>query len=608
MTANPCLLLLCLLCLLGWGTPATAAETPAASPLRVLVVRGLWHAEYRIEEALAAMGGGLYEDCWVWDGCGSGWPGPGDQGAGGVSGFPDATRLARYHAVIVANVNAKAFGTAQKALIDYVRNGGGVFFLGGRFAFGKAYRDAELAAICPVEFPGARHWGSDLVPAAAGSEIKPGPDRIGGGFTALPWPQKPLVFWYHEVKPKPDAKLLLTTQEGKPLLVTGTSGKGRVALFAGTVMGDPAAGQVPFWQWAGWPALEAALLNWLTDPRHAAPAPGLTDATRQALAADAGKADDLDETPAAGSGTDLNAVLRRAAAECRAGEDLKVILQAVRDSSADLSLAVADALAAHWRLADASFAPTAEALVKSGQPYKTALGARLLGVTQVAGAETLLATLAAKGLPAGAPKDELVGEGGDGGEGGGKLVLPAEQTQRQVAIQLGALAGLGHLGDARALPALKDAVKRHAAGAPKPKDYSDVLTDENRLYQQAVVSALCCGDDGAAPLVVAAIMEDIYTLCRARMEANKPKDRLAKVHGTVGAQYAWRQQLNAQLPRAPVSVLPAMAKRLAAEPDRRVAEIALALFAGRVAPAADLAGILKAAPVPVVRALADPPR
>lgn len=592
-----------------------AAGTRAATLPHVLFIRGLWSLPYRCEEALARSGGGLFDDCWVWDGAGSGWPGPGDQGAGGVMDFPAPAALAAYQSVVVVNVNAKAFGGNQKALADYVQNGGGVLFLGGRFAFGKEYRESAFAALCPVDFPGERQWGSDLVTVAAGVGLKPGPDVLGTGFSKLAWERAPLVFWYHEVKPKAGAKVLLSTADGKPLLVVGESGKGRVAVFAGTVMGDPQAGQLPFWDWDGWPQVEAVVLSWLAESATAH-RPALGEAARNALTTAAGKADDLDSdtaTSAKAGGAPVSALeapLLAAAGQCGDAATLAFILEAVRGAGSDLTPASVSALAALWPLADAACVPVAEALLKSGMPYKTALGACLLGAAKAPGAEELLAPLVAKGEPVGAPKDDLGGgadldKGADAGMGGGKLVLPAEQQQRQVMIKLNALAGLGLMGDARALPSLRDAVKRHAAGAPKPKAYVDVLTDDNRLYQQAVLAALCCGDEGAVGSVVDGLLENIYTIARARNEGNKTKDRLKKVHETLPAQLAWRQTLYAQLPTVPDSVLPAVARRLAAEKDRRIAEIALPLLAGRqLSP--EVAAILKASPIPAVAALATP--
>ena len=39
---------------------------------------------------------------------------------------------------------------------------------------------------------------------------------------------------------------------GKPFLVVGDYGKGKVAVIAATPFGQPKPGQTPFWAWDGW--------------------------------------------------------------------------------------------------------------------------------------------------------------------------------------------------------------------------------------------------------------------------------------------------------------------------------------------------------------------
>ena len=50
---------------------------------------------------------------------------------------------------------------------------------------------------------------------------------------------------------------------GKPGLVVGQSGKGRVAVIGMTCFGAPAAAQTPFWQWRSWVLLLRDVAWWV---------------------------------------------------------------------------------------------------------------------------------------------------------------------------------------------------------------------------------------------------------------------------------------------------------------------------------------------------------
>jgi hypothetical protein len=602
------------LALLLAGAGALADETawvfPPPQPLRVNLVQGLWHEHYRLPAGLARAGGALVCESWDSGGCGSGWPGPGDQGGDWVWYFDGApAALRRQHVVVVANVNARSFRGAQQSLVDYVHAGGSVFFLGGRWAFGKAYRESPLAGICPVEFPGDGRWdGSDLQFRPQGVPLAPGADTIGAGFAGLSWDRQPQLYWYHTVRPKPGSLTLLTA-EGNPALVVGTAGKGRVAVFAGTVMGAPADGQLPAWAWDGWPEIVAATIRWLAE------APGMAphepdDAMRAAFRAAALSGElDLDE-PGAGAGSapggesvPAGAALLALADATHTAVSVGFLLQSVVSLSGDIApefVQTFDRTA--FPAVTAEHAAPARHLLESGCAYKTALGLRILGASRTADAAATLAAFHASGKPA--PRQ--AGEGLDTAdlrmrEG---LVDAGEEQRRETAIRLAALAGLGHLGSAEAGAALAQARPRHAAGRLDPKAYEDRLAPANLLHQQAAVSALRCGDPAVAGEVVELLLENVYLIARARTEANKPKDRLARVHEAIGWELAWQQDLYRQLQAAPESVLPALAQALAAAADRRVTLIALAAFAGRDLPE-DARAALRQSPHEPLRLLAE---
>jgi len=77
---------------------------------------------------------------------------------------------------------------------------------------------------------------------------------------------RPHVYWLHEAQPRPGSTVALNAGS-RPLLVLGSHGEGRVASFLGTPMGIPGEGQVPFWEWDGWPGLLRNVLRWLGGDR-----------------------------------------------------------------------------------------------------------------------------------------------------------------------------------------------------------------------------------------------------------------------------------------------------------------------------------------------------
>jgi uncharacterized membrane protein len=82
------------------------------------------------------------------------------------------------------------------------------------------------------------------------------------GVKSPPWEAAPVVLYRHMVKAKPGAIVLLSGEGGEPLLVAGSYGKGRVVVFTGTVLGQPADGQIPFWKSNAWPEILSAAIKW----------------------------------------------------------------------------------------------------------------------------------------------------------------------------------------------------------------------------------------------------------------------------------------------------------------------------------------------------------
>ena len=521
-----------------------AVSVQAETPRRVIAVRGLWYDLYQCDAAFATLGGARVVNAWQWP--------------DGVSGtFPGtAEELARYDLVILANVNGRSLRPDGRALLKrYVEYGGAVLMLGGYYAYGAEYHGTELAEIAPVEFVNGR----DLVASPDGARIAPVKDNA-----------QPRVFWRHNVTPKPGTRVVLTA-DSQPLLITGTFGKGRVAVFAGSVMGDPAAGQLPFWEWNQWPSVLAETLAWLVPTAAAAAPPAKAAALAQLKTAT----------------TATNAVDQ--------------LFETVRP------------------VVDQDFAPAAKALIESGHPAQVTLGLRLLGLSHAAGAKEFLLAAFEKGRVDSpsrnhAPSvddllDDAVGHKsalGDPEMNPGTAKVNSEQIK---AVQLAALEGLGWLGDPSAIPALREVMRKCPVRAHAPGDFCDSFSDADEQGETAMVAALRCGDVTVAAPVVEMWLQNLYTLATMKISDAGAKTKRADRIVQIGRLSAAQDRLTAGLERLPVAVLPALAQRVAAEEDRWMMPLAFALFgrafnAARVLPA-DVVTILRKAKLPAVAALAD---
>ena len=479
----------------------------AELPRRVLMVRGLWADFYQFDTAFATLGGVRSINVW--------------HSPDGVSGtFPGtAEDMARYDLVILANVNGRSLRPAGRALLkEYVAQGGAVLMLGGYYAFGAECHGTELEEIAPVEFLA----GHDLVASPAGTRIAP----VTGA-------AQPRVFWRHTVQPKPGARVVLTADE-QPLLVTGPFGKGRVAVFAGSVMGEPGAGQLPFWEWPQWPAVLAETLTWLAPAGHAPVAKAAVLAQLRAATTSTNAVDQLFE--------------------------------------------------AAVPVADPDFAPAAKALIEAGRPAQLMLGLRILGLSQAGGAKAeLLAAFETGGVvPKKSSVDDLLD---DAVSRTTTLVEPVlnpalakASTEQFKAVQLAAVEGLGWLGDPAAVGMLREIVRKCPARVLAPGEINDTFTDADERRETALVAALRCGDASAAVPVVDAGMQNLYTLAAMKIKDAGAKTKKADTAAQINRLTGMQEKLVAGLQRLPGAVLPAMAQRVAAEDDRWVVPLAFAAF------------------------------
>ena len=162
-----------------------------------------------------------------------------------ADGFPaKVEELFGYQGLIIGSVEANYFTVTQQELIrQFVdRRGGGVLFLGGRFALSEGgLGKSPLADLLPTVLPEKKDTfhrdpaNVELTGVGRDSllcRIEDNPDR-----NVERWKKLPYLANFQEVgKPKPGAVVLAEMSPGGrgklPLLVTQNYGRGRAALFA----------------------------------------------------------------------------------------------------------------------------------------------------------------------------------------------------------------------------------------------------------------------------------------------------------------------------------------------------------------------------------------
>ncbi|MGA1981413.1 MAG: glutamine amidotransferase [Acidobacteriaceae bacterium] len=160
-----------------------------------------------------------------------------------ADGFPSkAEDLFKYQAIILGSVESDYFTPVQQELLrEFVdKRGGGLLFLGGRFALGDGgWASSSLADLFPTFLPnqkGTFHRESatvQLTPAGAESPITRLLDDRAANIDR--WRKLPYLNDYQDPgAPKPGATVLAQMMAGHtmPLLVTQSYGRGKTALLA----------------------------------------------------------------------------------------------------------------------------------------------------------------------------------------------------------------------------------------------------------------------------------------------------------------------------------------------------------------------------------------
>jgi uncharacterized membrane protein len=189
-----------------------------------------------------------------------------------ADGFPGkAEDLFKYDAIIVGSVEAGYFTPVQQELLrEFVdKRGGGILFLGGRFALGDGgWASSSVADLFPTFVPDGKatfHRDAATVQlTAAGAESPITRILDDKAANVERWRKLPYLADYQDPgTPKPGATVLAQMVAGRamPLLVTQNYGRGKTAVLAtsgtwrwqmSSALGDPSHDL--FWQ---------QLLRWL---------------------------------------------------------------------------------------------------------------------------------------------------------------------------------------------------------------------------------------------------------------------------------------------------------------------------------------------------------
>ncbi|MGH9785160.1 MAG: glutamine amidotransferase, partial [Terriglobia bacterium] len=161
-----------------------------------------------------------------------------------ADGIPNTKELFKYEGLILGSMQAAFFSPAQQeALYAFVsRRGGGMLFLGGRFALGEGgYQTTSLADLIPVHLRGSA-GGSTLQRKPAKFQLTPrGSDRLqlseDEAANRKNWESLPPLGNYQMTgEPKSGAVILAEAipDDGRrqPVLVWQRFGRGRTYLFA----------------------------------------------------------------------------------------------------------------------------------------------------------------------------------------------------------------------------------------------------------------------------------------------------------------------------------------------------------------------------------------
>ncbi len=596
---------------------------PDTPPMSVYSFRGYWYPMFQLDRAWALLGG-VDET--------SRWSGP-----QAPARFP-VTReaISRYHLIVVVDMDIASWPDGTLELCqEYVQQGGAMMFFGGLYAFSDGYAGSPLETISPVTF----QTDDSQASAPEGMLMTPGPQAQEIEAGVLDWNDRPRTYRYQRVDPKPDA--LVIAQAGTDaILVAGRYGKGRVAIFAGTVMGDPPAGQTPFWMWKDWPELMARTTSWLTAPdagRTAVAAAPLT-ADLERVIMDTLASEDPKRTPPE------RQVLESFLVACRRNTAPAELLKQLAGARHDIPPTPANALvdALHGQVNPATVAAAA-GLIDADRPGLAGAGLRILAMANPAGLALALESVYRQGAltPVDAILKNIPGAVSSATDArnadldiddilnmidqspGHTSLLPGmadafipdpDMVQHQKTsrhqFRLAALSSMGYAGQPDSIPFLHSVIAEHRRDRSRDPHEGWGRTEGDALHDEALLAAILCGDATAASAVVDLLLQLDFTVVGmfGRGWGDRDAAKRAELHSAAQQIRAWSWRAANRLRQAPPAVLPALAARIAAaQPEETwIVPLAHRLF-GRALrkkpiPAAAKAA-LRTSPIPAVNGL-----
>ena len=172
-----------------------------------------------------------------------------------LSQFPGSyDEMLAYDTVVLTGIDANAFGDfGREMLADFVKAGGTLIVTGGYYSYGEGgYKGTQFDELLPFQVGGP----FTLLPVTGDNRLLPGTAALSG----LDWAAAPRCLWAHQVSPVPGAQVRMTLA-GRPFLAERQVGKGKVIACAGTLLGVPQEGGLPFWEWKSWPAVAEGMLK-----------------------------------------------------------------------------------------------------------------------------------------------------------------------------------------------------------------------------------------------------------------------------------------------------------------------------------------------------------
>ena len=208
--------------------------------LDVLLVRGLFNRQYQLDAAVQALPNVKQLDAY------SSFNG---QAGNEIAGYKwDWQPMWDLDVVVLADVETKGLNYGQVLMLsEWVKDGGGLLILGGPLTLGQ---DDNMKRAWPLLLPVDLKGPWEIRKCAPPVQV--------AGFAG-----NASVMYRHMVAPKAGATVLLKGAGDEPLLVGQSYGKGKVAVFTGTVLGEAPAGSKAFWETDQWKQELAKAMSWV---------------------------------------------------------------------------------------------------------------------------------------------------------------------------------------------------------------------------------------------------------------------------------------------------------------------------------------------------------